>query len=92
VDHRLHDGLHPLTLQLPNPIRSEADAFRMVVIVVCAAAAVIALTLLAGALWGALLGLLLIGVGVWLAVRTYLVWLGEGEATESEEPTERPGD
>jgi hypothetical protein len=62
----------------------------MVVIVGCAAAAVIALALLAGALWGALLGLVLIGAGVWLAVRAYLVWRGEGEATESEEPTERP--
>ncbi len=49
---------------MPNPLRSEADAFRMVVIVGAAAAAVIALALAAGPRWGALLGLLLIGIAI----------------------------
>jgi hypothetical protein len=47
-----------------NPLRSEADAFRMVVIVGAAAAAVIALSLTAGPRYGAVLGALLIGVGI----------------------------
>ncbi len=52
-----------------NPLRSEADAFRMVVIIGIAAAAVIALSLAAGPRYGAVLGALLIGVGIGFAWR-----------------------
>jgi hypothetical protein len=53
-----------------NPLRSEADAFRMVVIIGCGAAAVIALALLTRPLFGALLAAALIGLGA------RLVWRG----------------
>jgi hypothetical protein len=55
-----------------NPLRSEADAFRMVMIVGAGAAAVIALSLLAGPEFGVVLAAALIGVGigfVWRASR-----------------------
>ena len=52
-----------------NPLRSEADAFRMVVISAAARGAVIALTLLTRPRYGAVLGAALIGVGIGLAWR-----------------------
>ncbi len=57
-----------------NPLRSEADAFRLLVVIVCAAAAVIALTLLTRPLFGALLGLVLVCVAAW----RLWGWLREG--------------
>jgi len=62
VDHRLHDGLHPLKL-------SEEAVFKWVVIVVAAAASVIALTLLTRPLVGALWGLVLLGAAAWHGYR-----------------------
>ncbi|HXF32096.1 MAG TPA: hypothetical protein VN522_11295 [Solirubrobacterales bacterium] len=52
-----------------NPLRNEADVFRLVVIIGVAAALVVALTLIAGAVWGVLLAALLIGIGIGLAWR-----------------------
>jgi hypothetical protein len=55
-----------------NPLRSEADVFRLVVVIGVAAALVVALTLLTEPVWGVLLAALLIGVGlalVWRATR-----------------------
>jgi hypothetical protein len=52
-----------------NPLRSEADAFRMVVIIGAAAGAVIALSLLTEPRYGAVLGAALIGLGIGLAWR-----------------------
>lgn len=52
-----------------NPLRSEADAFRMVVIIGGGAAAVIALSLLAGPEFGVVLAGALVGLGVGLAWR-----------------------
>ena len=46
-----------------DPLRSEADAFRVVLIVGAGALTVIVLTILAGSLVGFLWGLLLIGLG-----------------------------
>lgn len=46
-----------------NPFRSEADAFRLLVIVGVAAAGVIVVALVAGSLPGALVGLVLLCVG-----------------------------
>jgi GABA permease len=52
-----------------NPLRSEADAFRWVVVIGVGAGAVIALTLLTRPALGAALGCLLIGVGIGAAWR-----------------------
>lgn len=53
-----------------NPLRSEADAFRWVVVIGVAAASVIALTLLTRPAVGAAWGALLIGFGIGVAYRT----------------------
>jgi hypothetical protein len=50
-----------------NPFRSEADAFRLLLICVAAAAVVIAVALLVSSLAGALLGLVLVLIGLWRA-------------------------
>ena len=52
-----------------NPLRSEADAFRWVVVIGAACGAVIALTLLTAPRYGAVLGAALIGLGIGLAWR-----------------------
>jgi UPF0716 family protein affecting phage T7 exclusion len=50
-----------------NPFRSEADAFRVLMMFVAAAAVVIAVALLVSSLAGAVLGAVLVGVGLWRA-------------------------
>jgi GABA permease len=52
-----------------NPLRSEADVFRLVVVVGAAAALVVALSLVTRPLWGVLLAALLIGIGIGFAWR-----------------------
>lgn len=52
-----------------NPLRNEADVFRLVVVIGVAVALVVALTLITRPLWGVLLAALLIGIGVGLAWR-----------------------
>jgi hypothetical protein len=52
-----------------NPLRSEADVFRLVVVIGAAAALVVALTLITRPVFGVLLAALLIGVGIGLAYR-----------------------
>src|SRR6201991_445882 len=52
-----------------NPLRSEADVFRLVIVSVVAAALVVALTLITSPLWGILLVAVLVAVGVWFAWR-----------------------
>jgi GABA permease len=52
-----------------NPLRSEADAFRLVVIIGVAAALVVALTLITRPVIGILLAALLIGIGFGFAYR-----------------------
>jgi GABA permease len=52
-----------------NPLRSEADAFRWVVVIGAACGAVIALTLLTAPRYGAVLGAALIGLGIGLTWR-----------------------
>lgn len=52
-----------------NPVRSEAEVFRLVVVLVGAAALVVALTLITSPIWGILLAVALIAVGVGLAWR-----------------------
>jgi len=52
-----------------NPLRSEADVFRLVVIIGVAAALVVALTLITEPVYGVLLAVLLVGIGVGVALR-----------------------
>jgi hypothetical protein len=47
-----------------NPLRSEADVFRLVVVIVGAAALVVAVALITEPVWGVLLAVLLLAVGV----------------------------
>lgn len=53
-----------------NPLRSEADAFRFVMTIGAGAAAVIALSLLAGPEYGVVLAAALVGVGIGAAWRS----------------------
>jgi hypothetical protein len=68
VDHRLHDGVRPLT-ELRNPFRREADAFRLLVIVGVAAMLVIVVTVAVNATAGALLGLIFVLLGGSMALK-----------------------
>jgi hypothetical protein len=52
-----------------NPLRSEADVFRLVVVIGVAAALVVALSLITRPVWGVLLAALLIGIGIGLVWR-----------------------
>ncbi len=54
-----------------NPFRNEADAFRVLVMVVVAGALVVAVTLLTRPLFGIVVGLVLVGVG---ARRAWGLW------------------
>jgi hypothetical protein len=47
-----------------NPLRSEADVFRLVVVIVGAAALVVAVALITEPVWGVLVAVLLIAIGV----------------------------
>ncbi len=52
-----------------NPLRSEAEVFRLVVVSVVVAALVVALTLITSPIWGVLLLVVLVAIGVWVAWR-----------------------
>jgi GABA permease len=47
-----------------NPLRTEAEVFRLVVVIVGAAALVVALALITEPIWGVLLAVLLIAIGI----------------------------
>jgi hypothetical protein len=66
-----------------NPFRSEADAFRVLVIAVIGAAVVVAVALAVGALAGFLLGLALIAVAAWRSIALFGRWRREGSAPGS---------
>jgi hypothetical protein len=55
-----------------NPLRSEADVFRLLVVLVGAAALLVALTLLTSPIWGVLLAVVLVAIGVGVAWRETL--------------------
>jgi hypothetical protein len=57
-----------------NPFRSEADAFRLLLMFVVAAAVVIAVALLVSSLAGALLGLVMVVIGLWRAWGLLQAW------------------
>jgi hypothetical protein len=61
-----------------NPFRSEADAFRVLMMVVAAGAAVLAVALLLGGLAGALLALVLLMIGLWRAWGLLQTWREQG--------------
>jgi Flp pilus assembly protein TadB len=48
-----------------NPLRHEADMFRVLIMFCAAAAIVIAVALLIGSLAGAIVGVVLVGLGLW---------------------------
>jgi GABA permease len=52
-----------------NPLRTEADVFRLVVVIGVAAALVVALTLITRPVWGVLVAALLVGIGIGYAWR-----------------------
>jgi hypothetical protein len=63
-----------------NPFRSEADAFRLLLICVAAAAVVIAVALLVSSLAGALLGAVFVVIGLWRAFRVLQEWRQHGSS------------
>ena len=68
--------------QARNPFRSEADAFRVLVIIVIVAAIVIAAALLVGSWLGFVLALIAIALGI----RSTIGWLRDGLAEREEGP------
>lgn len=70
--------------EMRNPFRSEADAFRVLVMIVVAAAIVIAGALLVGSWLGALLALVAIAFGL----KSTIGWLRVGLQEREEEPPE----
>jgi hypothetical protein len=67
-----------------NPLRSEADMFRVLLMFVVAGAAVVAVALLVSSLAGFLLGVVLLGIGVWRAWGLVQEWRRYGS-----DPAER---
>jgi hypothetical protein len=63
-----------------NPFRNEADAFRLLLICTAAAAVVIAVALLVSSTAGALLGVVLVGIGLWRAWRLLQEWRQHGSS------------
>jgi hypothetical protein len=68
-----------------NPFRSEADAFRLLMMFVAGGALVVAATVLVSSLAGALLGVVLLAYGLWRAVGLIQTWRREGS-----DPNESP--
>ena len=57
-----------------NPLRRERDTFRVLLMFAVAAAIVIAVALLFGSLAGALVGLVLLAIGLWRTWRLIQEW------------------
>lgn len=67
--------------RLRNPFRNEADAFRVLVMIVAGGAIVVAVALLTRPLIGACVGLILLAAGLWRAWGLIQAWRradGEG--------------
>jgi hypothetical protein len=73
--------------EMRNPFRSEADAFRVLVIIVIAAAVVIAAAELIATWLGVTLALIAIALGLWQAVG----WLRVGLSEREEDPPDEAG-
>lgn len=67
-----------------NPLRSEADMFRVLLMFVVAGVAVIAVALLVSSLAGFLLAIVLLGIGLWRAWGLIQEWRRYGS-----DPAER---
>jgi UPF0716 family protein affecting phage T7 exclusion len=67
-----------------NPLRREADMFRVLIMFVVAAAIVIAVALLISSLAGAIVAVLLLGVGLWRTWKLIQDWRRYGS-----DPAER---
>lgn len=65
-----------------NPLRRERDMFRVLLMFAGAAAVVIAVALLIGSLAGALVGLVLVAVGLWRTWRLIQDWRRYGSDAE----------
>lgn len=63
--------------EMRNPFRNEADAFRVLVMIVVAAAIVIAATVVVGSWLGAILAFLAFSLGIYSTVGWLRVGLGE---------------
>lgn len=74
--------------ELRNPFKSEADAFRILVMILAAAAIVIACAVLVSATLGAILGVIAIAIGLWRAGG----WLGEMLKAPDEDESPGPDD
>jgi hypothetical protein len=61
-----------------NPFRSEADAFRVLMMFVAGGALVVALAMLVNGLMAALAGVVLLSVGLWRAIGLIQTWRREG--------------
>lgn len=73
--------------ELRNPFRSEADAFRILVMIVIAAAIVIGAAVLINATVGAILAAAAVGLGLWRAGG----WLAQMLAGPDEDEGRPPG-
>ena len=67
-----------------NPLRRESDMFRVLIMFAVAAAIVIAVALLFGSLAGAIVGVILIAIGLWRTWRLIQEWRRYGS-----DPAER---
>lgn len=67
-----------------NPLKRESDMFRVLIMFAVAAAIVIAVALLFGSLAGAIVGVILVGVGLWRTWNLIQQWRRYGS-----DPAER---
>ncbi len=67
-----------------NPLRREADMFRVLVMFAAGAAVVIAVALLFGSVAGAIVGVILVGIGLWRTWKLIQDWRRYGS-----DPAER---
>jgi membrane protein implicated in regulation of membrane protease activity len=73
-----------------NPLRSEADAFRLLVMVVAAGAVVVAVTLLTTPAVGFALALIFIAIAIWRSIGLVRQWSREGSLPERDRAEEGP--
>jgi UPF0716 family protein affecting phage T7 exclusion len=67
-----------------NPLRNEADMFRVLIMFAVAAAIVIAVAVMVGSLAGALVGVVLVAIGLWRTWQLIQDWRRYGS-----DPAER---
>jgi len=72
--------------EIRNPFKSEQDAFRILVVILIAAAVVIGAAVLISTTLGAILGVIAVAIGLWRAGGWLAVMLGEPDEDE------RPGE